>query len=208
MKPMPPCIISVISPPPRFEVRKMTVWERSTRRLSPRVSVALSSMPSSNCQSASLAFSISSKSKKLSFSLSVWQAARASWVIRGWVAVAEVARRGANELGNLVGVLKFRAIYLDNRAGIPKQDLRRRFDDAGLSRARRPEKEEVSYGAARRVQSGTEDLVHVDQGLYTFLLANNLGAQGSMKIPRIVAAYGWVQLVAESSSHRLPLLRV
>src|SRR5207244_4309022 len=123
-------------------------------------------------------------------------------------AVAEVARRGANELGNLVGVLKFRAIYLDDRAGIPKQDLRRRFDDAGLSRARRPEKEEVSYGAARRVQSGTEDLVHVDQGLYTFLLANNLGAQGTMKIPRIVAAYGWVQLVADSSSHRLPLLRV
>src|SRR5207245_7231856 len=64
-----------------------------------------------------------------------------------------ISRRGANELGNLVGVLKFRAIYLDNRAGIPKQDLRRRFDDAGLSRARRPEKEEVSYGAARRVRS-------------------------------------------------------
>src|SRR6266446_4097902 len=69
---MPPCINSVISPPPRLDVRKITVCERSTRRLSPRVSVALSSIPSSNCQRASLAFSISSKSRKLSFSFSVW----------------------------------------------------------------------------------------------------------------------------------------
>jgi hypothetical protein len=34
-KPIPPCISSVISPPPRFEVRKITVCDRSTLRLSP-----------------------------------------------------------------------------------------------------------------------------------------------------------------------------
>jgi len=32
-------------PAPRFEVRKMTVCDKSTRRLSPKVSVALSSIP-------------------------------------------------------------------------------------------------------------------------------------------------------------------
>ena len=63
----------------------MTVCDRSTRRLSPSVSVALSSMPNSNCQRASLAFSISSNNRKLSFSLSVWLAAKASWVISGCV---------------------------------------------------------------------------------------------------------------------------
>ena len=66
-----PCISSVISPPPRFDVRKITVCDKSTRRLSPSVKVALSNMPSSNCHRASAAFSISSNSKKLSFSLSV-----------------------------------------------------------------------------------------------------------------------------------------
>src|SRR5207244_13213604 len=67
----PPVISSVISPPPRFEVRKIIVADRSTRRLSPSVSVALSKIPSSNCHSASEAFSISSNNRKLSFSLSV-----------------------------------------------------------------------------------------------------------------------------------------
>src|SRR5271165_2582848 len=36
MKPIPPCINSVISPPPRFEVRKITVCDRATLRLSPK----------------------------------------------------------------------------------------------------------------------------------------------------------------------------
>ena len=45
--------------------------ERSTRRLSPSVKVALSRMPSSSCQSESDAFSISSNSRIESFSFSV-----------------------------------------------------------------------------------------------------------------------------------------
>src|SRR6516225_12320644 len=36
----------------------------------------------------------------------------------------------------------------------------------------------------------------------TFFLANNRGAQGSMKIPRIVATDARVQLMTDSSSHR------
>ena len=48
-----------------------TVFEKSTRRLSPKVKVALSRMPSSNCQSASEAFSISSNKTNVSLTLSV-----------------------------------------------------------------------------------------------------------------------------------------
>ena len=59
--------------------------ERSTRRLSPSVSVALSRMPSSNCQSESEAFSISSNSRIESFSFSVCHWFSASCVSRGWV---------------------------------------------------------------------------------------------------------------------------
>src|SRR5213594_4324335 len=58
---------------------------QSTFRLSPRVSVALSSIPRSNCHRASLAFSISSKRRKLSFRSSRWLAASVSWVMSGCV---------------------------------------------------------------------------------------------------------------------------
>ena len=61
----------VISPPPRFDVMKIIVCDKSTRRLSPSVNVALSKIPNSNCHRESEAFSISSKSKKESFSFSV-----------------------------------------------------------------------------------------------------------------------------------------
>ena len=50
---------------------KIIVCDRSTLRLSPSVSVALSKIPSSNCHKASLAFSISSKSKNEIFNFSV-----------------------------------------------------------------------------------------------------------------------------------------
>ncbi len=62
----------VISVAPRLLVMKMSVFEKSTRRLSPRVSVALSRMPSSKFHRASLAFSISSNKTKLSLTVSEW----------------------------------------------------------------------------------------------------------------------------------------
>ena len=71
-KPIPPEASRVISLAPRFDVIKTIVREKSTLRLSPSVSVALSRIPSNNCHSASLAFSISSNSTRLSFKVSVW----------------------------------------------------------------------------------------------------------------------------------------
>ena len=63
--------IELISPAPKLLVMKIMAREKSTRRLSPNVSVALSKIPSSKFHSESLAFSISSNSTKLSFILSV-----------------------------------------------------------------------------------------------------------------------------------------
>src|SRR5256712_695178 len=132
--PMPPVITSVIPPPPRSEVRKIIVADRSTRRLSPSVSVALSKIPSSNCHSASEAFSISSNSRKLSFSflgVILRQSLLRDQRVR--LPVPQVPRRRANQLGNLVRVLKLGAIHPDHRPWVPEQYLRRGFHNARLS---------------------------------------------------------------------------
>jgi len=44
-KPMPPCMSFRISPPPRFDSQKMTVWRGPRAGCRPAVSVALSSIP-------------------------------------------------------------------------------------------------------------------------------------------------------------------
>jgi hypothetical protein len=103
-----------ISEAPRLLVMMMMQLERSTRRLSPSVSVALSRMPSSNCQSESLAFSISSKSRIESFSfLGVELVERFLREQGVRLPVAKVSRRRTDQLGDFVRVLKFRAIDLD-----------------------------------------------------------------------------------------------
>ena len=63
----------------------MMTCDKSTRRLSPSVSVALSRMPNSNCHSESDAFSISSNSRIDSFSFSLNHWFSASCVSSGWV---------------------------------------------------------------------------------------------------------------------------
>ena len=136
--PIPPVISSVISPPPRFDVRKITVCDRSTRRLSPSVNVALSRIPSSNCHSASEAFSISSNSRKRQLQLvRVTRRQRFLRDQRMRFAMPQVAWRRADQLGDFVRVLEFRAIHLDHRARIAEQNFRRRFHDARLARTRR-----------------------------------------------------------------------
>ena len=77
--------MELISPAPRLLVMKIMVREKSTRRLSPSVKLALSRMPRSRFQRASLAFSISSKSTKLSLIFSVWYWLSASWLSSGCV---------------------------------------------------------------------------------------------------------------------------
>src|SRR6267154_2899688 len=98
-------------------------------------------------------------------------------------------------------VLEFRAIDLDYRAGVPKQDFRSCFHDARLSRSCRPQKKQVSHRTAGRVQSGAKDLKHVYEGLHAFFLTDDLGPQGSVKITSVIAADGWIQLMADGSFH-------
>ena len=80
LNPSPELIIALISPAPRLLVMKIRLFEKSTRRLSPNVSVALSRMPSNRFHNASLAFSISSNSTKATLRVSVWYWLSTSWL--------------------------------------------------------------------------------------------------------------------------------
>jgi len=59
-------------------MRKITVWDKSTLRLSPNVNVAYPALPRSNCQSESLAFSIRRRAGSSASALSVWLLASSS----------------------------------------------------------------------------------------------------------------------------------
>src|SRR5713101_2150324 len=106
------------------------------------------------------------------------------------LAMTQIARRRANQLGNFVRVLELRAIDLYDRASIPKKDLRGRFHDARLSRTCRTEEQQVAYRAAGRIQSGAKHLKHVNQGLHALFLPYDLCSQGRVKIARVIATDG------------------
>src|SRR6266478_5810065 len=123
-------------------------------------------------------------------------------------AVAQIAWRRADELGNFVRVLELRAIDLNDRARVSKKDLRGRLHDARLSGPGRTQEQQVPHRSAGRIQSGAKDLKHVHEGLYTLFLPHNLGAQRRVKIARVRAANGWIQLMADGSVHFINPSRV
>jgi hypothetical protein len=92
-------------------------------------------------------------------------------------------------------MLEFRAVYLDNHAGIAEQNLGSCFNDARFARAGRSKEQQIAHGAPWRVQSRTKYLVKIDESLYTLLLANDLGAQSLVEVARIVAADAGIQLL-------------
>src|SRR3989475_10915504 len=115
--------------------------------------------------------------------------------------VAQIARRRADQLGDFMRMLELRAIHLDHRACVPKENLRGRFHDARLARTGRSAEQPVPHATAGRVQSRTETLEHIYQRLNAFLLPDDLGPQRRVKITRIIAAYRWIQFLTDSGFH-------
>src|SRR5260370_12489951 len=97
-------------------------------------------------------------------------------------AVAEVARGRADDLGDFVRVLEFGAVDLDDGAGAAEENFSGGFDDAGLAGAGRAEEEQIADGAARGVESGSEDLEQLDERLNAICLAERFGAPPLFKI--------------------------
>ena len=119
LKPSRGLIRALISVAPRLLVMKMSAREKSTLRLSPNVSVPLSRMPSNKFHSASLAFSISSNKHETQLAgvgVILIQHFLAQQRMR--FAMSQISGRRADQLRNLVTVLEFRAIDLDDCARI------------------------------------------------------------------------------------------
>jgi hypothetical protein len=132
---------------------EIMVCVRSNFRLSPRVSVALFRILSSNFQSESEAFSISSNSKKLSFNLWVGYCPRATCVISG--------------------VLEFPTIQFDHRVRISKQDFRGCFHHSRLTRTRRPKEQIIPDWPPESSHLRAINLEQVGENTDCFILADD-----------------------------------
>ena len=110
------------------------------------------------------------------------------------LAVPQISRRRADQLRDFVRVLEFGAIHLDHRARIAEQHFGRRFHDARLARARRPEEQKIPHRPSRRIQAGAKHLIQVHDGLHRFVLSDDLPPQPSLEIARLHAAQGRVEL--------------
>src|SRR5712692_1425975 len=102
--------------------------------------------------------------------------------------VAQIPRRRANQLGDLVRMLELGAVYLDHRPRVPKQDLRRRFHNARLARAGGAQEQQVAHRPSRWTHPGGEDLVEVHHRLHPGLLTDNPAAQRGVKLLRFDTA--------------------
>src|SRR5260370_15695926 len=63
--------------------------------------------------------------------------------------MTEVARRRANQLGDLMTMLELRTVDLDDGLRIPKQHLSSSLDQSRLATACRPQEKQIGQGAAR-----------------------------------------------------------
>ena len=75
------------------------------------------------------------------------------------LAVAEVAGRRTDQLGNFVRVLELRAVDFDHGSRISEQNFRSRFHHSRLARARGPEEQQVPDRPSGRAHAGAKHLV-------------------------------------------------
>jgi len=96
------------------------VWDKSTFRLSPRVSVALSSIPGAMPERIAGFFDLVEQQKTQLQVVTVFAASVLGDQRMGF-AMAQIPWRRADQLGNLVGVLKLRQSILITARASPKR---------------------------------------------------------------------------------------
>ena len=90
-------------------------------------------------------------------------------------------------------MLKLSTVNLDASAHISEQGLRHDFHDAGLAGARWSQKQQISYGPPRRVESSEESLVDPNDVFDSLILTDNFAVQGIRKFSRVFAVTCRVQ---------------
>src|SRR5262249_22114170 len=97
-------------------------------------------------------------------------------------AVPEVSGRRSDELGDLMAVLKLRAINLDHRAAVSHQSFSSGFNQSCLAGAGRAEEQEISYWPTRADHARQIRLVDVNDVFDRLVLTDNLAAQTGLQI--------------------------
>src|SRR2546428_4301704 len=90
---------------------------------------------------------------------------------RRGLAVSQISRRRPDQFRNFMRMLKLPAVDFYDRVWVAIQNLRRRFDDAGLSRARGAEKEHRANRPVRGIQARQKYLVQAAHSPYCALLS-------------------------------------
>src|SRR6476469_3121989 len=117
------------------------------------------------------------------------------------LAVTEVARRRADQLGNFVRVLEFGAIDLDTGASVPEQRLGKRLNHPRLARTCRPQKEEIPHGPTGSVQARQEHLINFYDFFDRLVLANDLSAKCGFKVPGVITSAVGIENCAGNRLH-------
>src|SRR5260370_42061737 len=119
------------------------------------------------------------------------------------LAMPQISRRRANQFGNFMRVLKFRAIDLNHGARVAKEDFRSRLHNARLPRTCWPKKQQIPYLAAWRIQSAPKHLLQIHERLDTLFLPDEFPPQRGLQINRIRAARVGIEIKNVAAHNRL-----
>src|SRR5438105_13610527 len=116
-------------------------------------------------------------------------------------AMTQVSGRRADELGNLVAVLKFGAVNLDAGARLAVQGLGHGLDHTRLTRASGAKKQEIAYRVVGRVQPGQKHLIDFGDFLNGLILPYDFARQSIFKVHGIAAATKRIECGIKAGLH-------
>src|SRR4029079_5901312 len=96
--------------------------------------------------------------------------------------MAEVSRRRADQLRNLVRMLKLRAVDLHDRVGVAVQNFRRGFDNASFTGTSRPQKQHRAARPVWRVHAGEKDLVEAAHAAHCAFLTYDASVETLLEV--------------------------
>ena len=103
--------------------------------------------------------------------------------------MSEITRGRTDQLGDLVAVLKLRAVDLDEGAWTAKKDFGRSLYNARLAGASRSQKQKITDRAVRHSHSRQINLIHVDDSAHGAILPNDLAQQPAFKVEDFSTSY-------------------
>src|SRR5207247_6065062 len=103
--------------------------------------------------------------------------------------MSEITRGRTDQLGDLMAVLKLRAVDLDEGAWTAKKDFGRSLYNARLAGASRSQKQKITDRAVRHSHSRQIDLIHVDDSAHGAILPNDLAQQPAFKVEDFSTSY-------------------